>query len=194
MVDTVRALLPVEDLEICDICKKYFKIILEDVNWRVRGRLFDNIIEMAKLASPSFAGNDLLEGILLGLVDRESTIKSKVVNLIPQFAMLCPDKEIMRKSITYDLLQKLLLDDSPDVREAISRVIVEIITKMTDDTKTVRVSGTLVGELSIKDKDLIFIILRKLCSDHAEKVRINFCMSLSNAYALCGAKSFAADI
>jgi len=48
MVDIIKALLSVKEMDIIDIIREYFAVILNDVNWRVRGRLYDNIVEMAK--------------------------------------------------------------------------------------------------------------------------------------------------
>jgi len=130
MVDMIKALLSVKEMDVIDIIREYLDIILKDVNWRVRGRLYDNIVEMAKQAPLSFTNNELLGVFLKGLEDSEPGLKSKVVKLLPHFVVYCTDKKMMRRSITLELLQKLLRDDSLHVREAVSEVIMDIIMKI----------------------------------------------------------------
>jgi len=116
-------------------------------------------------------------------------IKSKVVKLIPQFVGYCPDKEISRRTITYDLLQNLLLIDTLEVRQAVSEAIMDIIVKMKSIQNTT--SGL---QMDILDQEWIIIIMRKLYNDNEEQVRLRFCLSLSNAYTLCGAERFVSEL
>jgi len=181
IVDIVKALLYLGKQELMPVCQQYLNHVIDDSNWRVRKRFLEFLVEITDVAPPAYINNYVLPGFVRSLQDHEPSVRVKAIKLIPEFFShknCNPDK--VREKITEEVIDSLVKDEYPEVREATSGSILHIFEKLADPDKG----------LPNATKEQVVDIMTQFQSDDSGEVRLNFCKGLKQAHWLCGEELF----
>jgi len=188
MVDLVEALILCEkkceppNKQLRDTCEEYLQLVVNDGNWRVRMHFLERLIQIGKNSRPEFLNAYVLPGLVRRLEDAESGVRVKAIESLPEFFALeaCDTKKV-NEVINLDLIRKLVNDEFPEVRDAMSGSLLSVFDKL-------RANGNDVHT------DEICEMLKQFQQDESALVRKNFCSHIDKAYEIVGEQKFCAEL
>jgi len=187
IVEIVEALVKVAEntghnMQLTDTIKEYVTLVMNDGNWRVRSRFLDRLLEIAKASNAEFLNGELLPGLARRLEDVEPSVRVKAIKLLPSFFALehC-SAAALEQHIDMKLVNKLVKDEFPEVRDAMSGSLLPLVKKLPVPDGTAECPNK--PELHRAE---ICEILKQFHQDESGEVRLNFCQGLIQACGVVG--------
>lgn len=179
VIQIVKTLLKLGSEELLDVCQEYLGYMFCDHDWRIRQRLFWQLMEFVTIAPTPFVNDEILPNFVKSFHDSDTIIRMAAIKLAPEFLS---HKKLQRKNVkmlvTHKMIMDLVVDDVTAVREVVSGSVLDILTI---------IFGT---NTTDEEKNIVIHIMDKFFFDDSGEVRANFGKGLKKTLSFCGEKYF----